>query len=189
MAKKGKRNGKGQFVKGGGAKSNPAKRRRARRRKAAHGTALAAPRANPPAKRRRAPRARRNPPLEVIKATVAPGSAALLGGIVCAAGSAVFGRLVGDGDAATVARVGLPILVGIVATQAAHPHAQAFAAGCFGVAGIGVAGVIADAVANRNPPDEWGDVAFENPPAGLLANGPMGLAHADPFAAMAAAGY
>lgn len=181
MAKKKKgRKANGQFVKGGAkrakAKANPARRRRRkkattatpranpprrrraskRRRKA--GTKLMVVRANPPRRRR----ARRNPPIEVVKATLAPAGAALAGGALCAAASAVFGRLVNDESVAAVARIALPVIAGLAATQVAHPQAQAFAAGCLGVAGVGVAAAISDAMHNANPPEGF---VFDNPPA------------------------
>lgn len=121
-------------------------------------------------KARKAPRSRRNPPAAkrnaplkpAAKAAMSAGAAAVAGGLVAQAGVAIASRIASPG-VSSVARVVVPALLGILATRVSHKHANALAAGAFGVAGAALAGVIADAIVRPNPPapeEFW----IDNPP-------------------------
>lgn len=146
-----RRNKKGQFSKGGkggGAKRNPPKRKRAKR----------APAKRAPAKRgarRHYPMALYNPPSSAVAEVVGSGGAAVVGGLVSMAALSVFNRVVASDTARAVASVVLPSLVGIAATRMSGSHAQAAAAGAFGVTGVGVARLVAGALVQSNPPPRW----------------------------------
>lgn len=145
------RTSKGRFVP---ATTKPRKPRKAgtkRRRKA--GT-----------KRRRS--YKKNPPTLIVRETIGVGAAAIMGGLAAHAAVKVCDRIASPG-VADVARVVIPALIGIVATQLDHKHAQAVAAGAFGVAGGALATSIADAIVRPNPPraeDFWVDYQ-DNPPS------------------------
>lgn len=90
------------------------------------------------------------------------GAAAVAGGLVAQAGVAIASKIASPG-VSSVARVVVPALLGILATRVSHKHANALAAGAFGVAGAALAGVIADAIVRPNPPapeEFW----IDNPP-------------------------
>lgn len=153
MAKR-KRSSKGHFLPAVAKANKPAKARKTRkkgRRKGRRAVAARAPRG-----------AKRNPPTTVVRETLSVGGAAIMGGLAAHAAVKVMERIASPG-VADVARILVPTLIGIAATQLDHRHSQAIAAGAFGVAGAAVAGSIADAIAKPNPPraDEFW---LDNPP-------------------------
>lgn len=144
---------KGGGSKGGGAKRNPPKRKRAKR-----APAKRAPAKRAPAKRgarRHYPMALHNPPSSAVAEVIGSGGAAVVGGLVSVAAVSVFNRLVAGDTARAVASVVLPSLVGVAATRMSGPHAQAAAAGAFGVTGVGVARLVAGGLVQSNPPPRW----------------------------------
>ena len=154
----GRRNKKGQFVKG---KRNPPKK---------GSTTTTTTKRNPPARARRNPpaRARRNPSGKAIREVMMEALAAIGGGLVSFTGRSLLKRVITDPTARNVIDVGLPIATGAVLSQLAGKHAKAAAAGAFGDAGASVGLVISDAMraglaaqAAANPPIYW-----PNPPYG-----------------------
>lgn len=125
-------------------------------------TKARAPRKNRKTGARKRRSYKRNPPTPAIRETISVGTAALVGGLAAYAAVKVTEKIASPG-VADVARVVVPTLIGIAATQLSHPNAQAVAAGAFGVAGGALATSIADAVVRPNPPrveDFW----IDNPP-------------------------
>lgn len=120
---------------------------------------------NPPRKSKRNPpaRARRNPPAAAVKASISAGTAAIIGGLAAHALVKIADKIASP-SVGSITRVVLPVALGFAATQLKHKHAQAIAAGAFGVAGAALATGIADAIVKPNPPSA-ADFWLDNPPA------------------------